>query len=266
VSSRNASAPQLRHLRTALRALTELQRGDAKPETLHRLRTHLRRLQAYLELIGDTASAEELGQCVSRSSRLRALQVFEGYLLRNGARRRDLDEVRKRIKKGRAKLLGEKVYNVIQRRLQEHAMPVVMFHDEWMSYRLEALRQQHAAGLRALHRRLLKRPRRRLLHRIRLSVKTIRYQEEWVLDGPFGRPVLVERLKRIQSVLGAYEDCAQFRKWAASWNLRSRSQIEKDWWATRQRARGIGGSLVAVMDGLASRRLWLVPRQQRIRV
>lgn len=265
MAQRDAGTPQLRHLKTALRAATDLRDGDVQAETLHRLRTHLRRIQAYLELIGDSESALKLGKCVSRSSRLRALQVFEAYLLKHRVSRKDLRHVRVRVKKSRAKLLRKEVYDIIVRRLGQHAEPMHMLDDEWISSRLDALRREHVEALHALHARFLRRPQRKVLHQIRLRIKTLRYQEEWVLNGPLARPALVERLKRIQSVLGAYEDIAQFRKWAKAWKLGMRSSIQKDWRVMRRRARAIGRNLDTVTDTVMSRCLRLVPDKSRQR-
>jgi CHAD domain-containing protein len=258
-----ASTPQLKHLTTARRALQDLRQGDTKPETLHRLRTHLRRLQAYLELIGDGPAAKKLGKYVSSSSRLRALQVFEGYLAKVAASQEDLHHVRKRVKRRRAKLMKRRAYHRIDRRLRDHAMPMAAFHQEWLLHRVDALRASHAEALRRLQTRLQGTPRRKLLHRIRLCIKTVRYQEEWVLESSFGRPELVERLKHIQTVLGAYEDAAQFRKWARAWKLDIRSRVQKDWRVARRRARGIGKNLEAVINALTFHRLRLVPSESR---
>jgi CHAD domain-containing protein len=155
------------------------------------------------------------------------------------------------------------VYGRIEQRLQKLPVSLAISDDEFLSQRLDILRQQHAEALRALQARALAAPRRKLFHQIRLLIKTIRYQEEWALDGPLGKPTLLTRLKRVQSVLGAYEDRAQFRKWSRSLKLGVRPRIRKDWRLARRRAWTVASQLDAIIDQVSSRRLWLVPRQAR---
>jgi CHAD domain-containing protein len=255
-----SQAHQDRHLTTARRAIADLRTGHTKPETLHRLRTHLRRLQAYLELIGESAAAQELGRCVSRSSRLRTLEVFEQYMAKVGATRHDRRQVKKRIRQRQSKLARHGTYEVIDQTLQG-VSPQAGFQAEWLAYRLETLRREHTESLRRLQVKLQKRPGRKRLHQLRLLLKTIRYQEEAVLGGPFGRPRLVQRLKRLQGVLGAYEDYAQFRKWGRAWKLSIRPRIRKDWRVARRQARGIGQNLESVIAAVQSPRLRLVPHR-----
>src|SRR5438093_8979954 len=54
-------------------------------ETVHRLRTHLRRLQAYAEFLQRPRIAARLADCVSWLSDLRTLYVFQQFLRRRGA-------------------------------------------------------------------------------------------------------------------------------------------------------------------------------------
>src|SRR6266581_300132 len=58
-------------------------------ETVHRLRTHLRRLQAYAEFLRRPIVARRLAQNVKWLSRLRTLDVFRRYLRRRKAAARD---------------------------------------------------------------------------------------------------------------------------------------------------------------------------------
>src|SRR2546422_6298703 len=62
-----------------------LRKPPFHPETVHRLRTHLRRLQAYAEFLQRPRIAARLADCVSWLSDLRALYVFQQYLRRRGA-------------------------------------------------------------------------------------------------------------------------------------------------------------------------------------
>src|SRR3989475_9863589 len=62
-----------------------LRKPPFHPETVHRLRTHLRRLQAYAEFLQRPRIAARLADCVSWLSDLRTLYVFQQFLRRRGA-------------------------------------------------------------------------------------------------------------------------------------------------------------------------------------
>src|SRR3989449_5254794 len=64
-----------------------LQKPPFHHETVHRLRTHLRRLQAYAEFLQRPRIAARLAECVSWLSDLRALYVFQQALRRRGDRK-----------------------------------------------------------------------------------------------------------------------------------------------------------------------------------
>jgi CHAD domain-containing protein len=246
----------------ALRTLASLAGGDRRTRTLHLLRTHLRRLQAFLELVGEEDNAEVIAGCVGRLSRLRELQVFEGYLQRIDAPKRDRRKVAERLDALHAKTLGKHVYRKIQAAVKHHALPPVPTTKDWMAARMATLRRRNAEKLRQLIARAEASPRRKVLHELRLTIKTIRYQEEWVLGRPFARPEVIAWLKQAQSVLGAYEDLAAFRKLAAKWALRSGDRIKKDWRRARKKARAVPAGLHAQLDHLAGRRLRLVPARR----
>src|SRR5439155_22806006 len=61
-----------------------LRRPPFRHETVHRLRTHVRRLQAYAEFLQRPRIAAGLAECVSWLSDLRALYVFQQSLHRRG--------------------------------------------------------------------------------------------------------------------------------------------------------------------------------------
>src|SRR5213593_4443055 len=105
-----------------LRALDSLLAGHSRQKTLHRLRTHLRRLQAYLELVGEDRNAQIMAKCVSRLSSLRTLQVFQRYLTQLGAPNSDVRKVKDCIRRRRAKLDRKRVYCKIDRRVRRHAL------------------------------------------------------------------------------------------------------------------------------------------------
>lgn len=246
------------YLATAFQALTNLEEGDTDPETLHDLRTSLRRIQAYLEVIGDEAAAEEIGKAVSESSRLRALQVFAAYLVKRQVPRQDIRLIKRRIRKREAKLRENETYPQIERQLKALSIPTSNLPDDWLASRLSTLRQSHAEALRLMRASAQSAPRRKVLHGIRLRIKTIRYQEEWALGRVFGKPAMVRQLKHIQRVLGEYEDRAQFRKWARDFDPPLRTRVEKEWRKGRERARQIVAQLNQVIDALAVQGLWLV--------
>lgn len=243
----------------ALRALASLEGGDRRMKTLHRLRTHLRRLQAFLELVGEDDNAEVIAGCVARLSRLRALQVFEWYLEQMDAPKRDRKKIGARLEALHARLGRKHVYRKIQGAVKHHALPPVPSSQDWMAARMATLRRRNAERLRQLIAKAESSPRRKTLHNLRLTLKTIRYQEEWALGRPYARPEVTAWLKQAQTALGKYEDLAEFRKLAAAWDLRSAGAIEKAWRRARKRARALPARLLPRLDGLAGRRLRLVP-------
>ena len=247
-----------RYQTVALQALAKLSAGDIRPKTVHRLRTHLRRLQAYLELVGEDRNAEIMANCASRLSSFRTLQVFERYLIRLRASPSDIRKVKNCIRKKRVKLDRAQVYLKIERRVRRHALPPTPASPDWMAERMEKLRREHAKALHELISEATASPRRKALHALRLKIKPIRYQEEWALDQAYARPEIVNRLKRAQSVLGDYEECAQFRKLARTLDLKSYAKIIKDWRRARTRARTLPTKLTDIISALAGRGLQLV--------
>lgn len=242
----------------ALHAAAALSDGDRHPKTLHRLRTYLRRLQAYLELVGETGNADRIARCVSRLSRLRTLQVFEGYLKDSQAPKRDRQRVKARIRKTQATLDRKQVYGKITRVVEHYALPPTPASADWMAHRMKAVRNRHADRLREMFARAEADPRRKILHGLRLMIKSVRYQEEWALGRPYARPDLVAWLKRAQTVLGDYEDHAQFRKLAVKLDLASQTAIERDWRRARTKARGLPRRLHGRIATLTRRHLKLV--------
>ncbi len=254
-----ASDSRARRYQTiVLHAAAQLASGDVRPKTLHMLRTHLRRLQAYLELIGEDQNAEIMARCVSKVSPLRTLQVFERYLARLGSPRSDRRKVEALIQAARAKLKRNHRYRKIERLVRHHGLPPTPGRRDWMARRLAALRSVTAETLLEMIAEAAAHPRRRALHALRLKVKSVRYQEEWTLGQPFARPDLVSRLKQTQTVLGDYEERAQFRKLAAKLNLKSAERIEKDWRRSRAQARAVPADLRPVAESMAGRHLRLV--------
>jgi CHAD domain-containing protein len=246
------------YLATAFKSLTALREGDSDPDVLHDLRTSLRRIQAYLQVIGDEAAAEAITKAVSESSRLRALQVFADYLGKIKVSKEDVRPIKRRIRKRQASLRDNETYPQIERQLKALSIPTSILPDDWLASRLSTLRRTHAEALRLLHASAQSAPRRKVLHDIRLRIKTVRYQEEWALGRTFAKPSMVRQLKQIQRVLGQYEDRAQFRKWAGDFEPRVQSRIQRGWKKSRERARTVVARLNQIIDDLAVQGLWLV--------
>jgi hypothetical protein len=236
--------------RTARQALRSLANDDDSPKTLHHLRTHLRRLQAYLDLSGGVRQAEILSSCVSELSRLRTLHVFEEYLKGTGARRKDIDEIRRRIAATVEKIRRRRLYEKMVSRLNGLQIPPSPSAPHWLQQRLRSVRLGHVEALRELMAASSKRPRRRVLHALRLRLKTIRYQEEWAASKSRRDRTLLSQLKRAQTVLGDYEDRVQFRKLAGDLSGRTRTRVKKDWRRARKKARRLASRLQAVADRL----------------
>ncbi len=233
-----------RYREVVLQALARLSGGDTHAATLHRARTHLRRLQACCELAGEDRRATSIARCVVRVSKLRTLQVFAHYLKRHGAPRSDRKAVKRRLRAAHEKLERTHAYEAIERIVRRQALPPVPADPAWLAERMQAARDAHAGTLRRLTAEAGATPRRKTLHQLRLLIKSIRYQEEWAMDFPFAQPGLIRRLKRAQAALGDYEDLFQFRKLARSMNLRSSSAIEKAWRMARTRARALSVRLI----------------------
>ena len=252
-----------RYQTIVLQSLASLSEGDTRSRTLHRLRIHLRRLQAYLQLIGADLSADMIAKCVSRLSRLRTWQVFERYVERLHDSGSDLRKVRDRVEKTRLKLREKDAYGQIKGLVLTSTSPSALAASSSVSHRLAALRMLNAESLAELIDKARVKPRRRRLHALRLKIKTIRYQEEWALREHDPRPGLVERLKDAQDVLGEYEDLAEFRKLARLLSLECRQQITRDWRRVRKRARALPAELSRLSHALSRRRLRLVGSQSR---
>lgn len=248
----------VRYHAVVLQALARLSGGDTDAATLHRARTHLRRLQAYLELVGEARNADAIARCVMRLSKLRTLQVFERYLSTLDAPRPDRKAVKRRLRVTRGKLERSHTYAAIDRIVRRHALPPTPANPDWLAERMRTARHAHADALRQLTAKVGAKPRRKTLHRLRLLIKSIRYQEEWALDRPYAMPALVRRLKHVQAVLGDYEDLVQFRKLARSLDLRSAAIIKKLWRKSRARARALSAHLVAYLGMTAGPRIRLV--------
>jgi hypothetical protein len=244
--------------RIALQAAGSLAAGKTRTKIVHRLRIHLRRIQAYLELRGQDRQARKIRQCVSWLSSLRTLQVFEQYLKRRKASKSDRRKVRARIRTRLAKLSRKGTARKIEGYLRRRALFHSPISTEWVDIRLEELRRIHGDALQAFAREAAAKPKRKTLHALRLRLKTIRYQEEWAVAHPSAKSDLVEDLKQVQALLGEYEERAEFRQLARQLKLKATKQIDKDWRQARQRAREVPHQLSRMIQELGGQRLRLV--------
>ena len=214
-----------------------IQKPPFHPETVHRLRTHLRRLQAYAELLQRPAAAKRLAESVSRLSRLRSLYVFRGYLRRRGAPAADLRRVNWAVREEEGAVTSTGCPETIRNVLTRLSVVPMRRPSAFVAARLSALSQDHADRLTGALAGLSAEATRKELHRLRLLVKSIRYQEELALDSGRGSPGKVAALKRLQRLLGDYCDRDQFRRLAKKMGLTCRGEIKKDYRQYRYRAR-----------------------------
>lgn len=243
---------------TVLRLLAEVTVGRERVDSIHAIRTHCRRLQALLELCGEAKRAREVAVGVSRLSRLRALQVFRQYLVRCDATQKDLTLVDDRLAKQTRKLQRTEAYQKIERVVLKLALQRIASPVDVGSRRLDARRHAHERQFKELIVAASDKPRRKRLHALRLALKTIRYQMEWLPGRTAATRDLLSRLKRVQTILGTYEELADFRRWGKPLSRPVQQRITKDWKRARKRARHVPDTLQWLLDALASGQVWSV--------
>ncbi len=69
---------------------------------------------------------------------------------------------------------------------------------------------------------------------------------------------MLSPLKRVQAILGRYEELADFRRWGKKLSRPVQQRITKDWKRTRKRARHVPGMMSWLVDALASGQVWSV--------
>lgn len=242
---------------TVLGLVRQLAAGDRHADTVHALRTHCRKLQALLELSGDARRASAMARAVRRLSKLRALQVFRQYLLKIDASESDVATVEARIVKREQKLICTRAYDKIEQVVWKQALPAIPSLGHSLTGRLDFLRHEHERRLNSLSNAASKGPRRKRLHELRLALKTIRYQIEWLpgLAGP--KQMTLKKIKRVQALLGRYEELADFKCWGERLNPTVQVRIRKDWKRARKRARAVPCDLSWLVDAMASGHLWV---------
>lgn len=242
---------------TVLQLIVRLIDEEEPAEVVHALRTHMRRLQALLELYGDAENAHLMARCVRRLSKLRALQVFRQYLVKIDAFQSDLALVDERIHKQVQKLRQAEAYEKIAQTVREQVIPSATESDAWLVERLDSVRHDHQRRLRRLIEAARNSPTRKRLHALRLRLKTIRYQREWFAQQTVPNQTFLKRLIRLQGLLGAYEELADFRRWGKRLSTIVQDQIKKDWKKSRKRARAASEDLSWLRRALGTRDLWV---------
>ena len=214
-----------------------LKKPPFHPETVHRLRTHLRRLQAYAELMQRPKASSSLAKGVTWLSPLRTLDVFLRYLRR---RRGAVDDVRRvawALREEETKVAHAGYVEAILALLERTSLDRMRGPDDVLAMRLESLGREHADRLNAALRGLSAKAKRKELHRLRLMVKSLRYQEEIILETPWGSRPSVAALQRLQRTLGEYCDRDQFCRLAGKMKLACRGEMQKEYRRYRKLAR-----------------------------
>jgi len=214
-----------------------LQKPPFHAETVHRLRTHLRRLQAYAEFLQRPVVATRLAQSVTWLSRLRTLDVFYQYLRRRKASAKDLHQVTWALKEEAMVVAYAGRLETIRSMLAKMTITRLRRPVAFVENRLSALRGETSEQLATALRDLSHEATRKELHRLRLLVKSLRYQEEIALETAWGDPRRMAAFKRLQRTLGDYCDRDQFRRLAKKMNLACRGELKKEYRQYRDRAR-----------------------------
>lgn len=214
-----------------------LRKPPFHPETVHRLRTHLRRLQAYAEFLRRPLVARRLAQNVTWLSRLRTLDVFRRYLRRRKAPARDLRRVAWTLREEEKMVASAGRLEEIRSILAKMTLARMRRPVAFVENHLSALRQETSEQLAAALRKLSPEATRKELHRLRLLVKSLRYQEEIALETAWGDPRRMAAFKRLQRTLGDYCDRDQFRRLAKKMDLACRSEIKKEYRQYQKKAR-----------------------------
>ena len=221
----------------ALAFAQALRKPPFHPETVHRLRTHLRRLQAYAEFLQRPRIAARVADCVTWLSDLRTLYVFQQFHRRRGASVPDRCRVDAAVRDEEWAVARAGYPEAIRTRLAGLLLSRMRRPSAFLTERFASLSQDRAVRLDTALRGLSPEATRKELHRLRLLIKSLRYQEEIALEAGRGDPRTVAALKRLQRTLGDYCDRDQFRRLAKKLDLECRSEMKKEYQRYRQRAR-----------------------------
>ena len=163
----------------------------------------------------------------------------------------------------RKKLEKNETYLEVERLVTYYAFPPMPGHLGLLAARTFQFRALNSKMLRDLAVAAAEDESRKTLHVLRLKIKSVRYQEEWVQREPYGRPEFVAWLKQVQKILGEYEERGQFRKLARRLGLDSREQIERDWNRARKRAFALPAELLEKFSTVVERHLQLVKSDRK---
>ncbi len=226
-----------RYHQRAVRYVHALRRPPFPCEKVHQLRTHLRRLQAYAEFSRRPSLAGALDQSVSWLSRLRTLDVFLRFLRRCGGGAADVRRVAWALREEETMIANAGRVPAIQNLLSRATVSRLRRPPGDVTVRLRSLGADRVRRLHAALGALPHRPKRKDLHRLRLLVKALRYQEEIALETSWGDAQAVAALKRLQRVLGDYCDRDEFRRTAKELHLACRGDMVRESRKYREKAR-----------------------------
>src|SRR5207244_563242 len=145
-------------------------------------------------------AAERLGRAVSWFSRLRALYELQRYLRRNGATAKDCKRVEKALRKEKKKISDTERPVAVKLLLAKITVDRLMRPEEYITKRLQRLQLENRTVLSEALQCLSSKPKRKELHRLRLLIKSLRYQQEIAVEMRWGNPQTVNALKRLQTV------------------------------------------------------------------
>ena len=209
------------------------------PDTVHKLRINVRRLQSYAEFLERAEDAKRLGRAVSWFSHLRALNELHRYLRDNDAATKDIRRVEKEIRKEKQEIRKSGRLKKLTS-LLGHITPESLGRPpEFVRNRLERLQVENRAVMDRELQKLSSKPSRKELHCLRLRIKSLRYQQEIAVEMRWGNPQTVKALKRLQHLLGDFTDLAQFARVAKQFHLCCRDRIKKDRRRSLKRARRV---------------------------
>jgi len=180
----------------ALAFARALRKPPFHPETVHRLRTHLRRLQAYAEFLQRPRIAARLADCVSWLSDLRTLYVFQQFLRRRGASVPDRSRMDVAVRDEEWAVARAGYPEIIRTRLAGLSVTRMRRPAAFLAERFATLSRDRAVRLDTALRGLSPEATRKELHRLRLLIKSLRYQAEIALEAGRGDPRMVAALKR----------------------------------------------------------------------
>jgi len=203
-------------------------REPLRPGTIHNLRTNLRRLQAHAELLEHHKIAARLARGVSCFSRLRSLHVFKSYLKRTGASVKSRQRVQRVVRKEEKKIRTSERLQKIRMLLLETPISSLERPNIFLKNGFEKLRHENRTMLHQALQDLSRRPKWKELHRLRLLIKSLRYQQEIAVELKWGNPRTVHSLKCLQRVQGDFCDREQFVRLAKELELSGRKKIKKD--------------------------------------